>query len=528
MENSSSIFNKWVPEKLKVPLLTFAVFPHLMLLRIFNLNTTFTASFLDMDVDDLQFMFGTPYATLICGLFINGRFFEAFNIRSYLLLMTMLNIVVLFAISLTTNQELLVLLRLIQGPLIVFEGTIIIPILMSCLKTRHARLIANSILYAYMLTNDKLTTYIVKFAIDYYNHNTVLYAIMGFHMLLLPIFLFLFNNNRMFAKKPLYQLNLGGIALIAIAMVSGVFFLVYGKKHNWFESEMIMLSFVTSIVFCGLFILHQKTTRRPIFHFEIFRSERVILGMLMFFAYAVIRSSLSNVFQVMLSVWKWHWEYVLDIQYINVFSCLAGLLVAFILIIKNISYRAIFAVGFFILACSLLWFSFVFYPDTTLLEIGIPIALDGFAQGFLFTPIVFYMIGSVNPSIIGSTSQIGTAVRYLSGIVGYSIMQNSLLYLTNKNQLALTKNLDVSNPIFQTHWEELFSKFSATHLSNEATELAAKSIHGQLYNQALLLSNIEIFTALFVVTILIFISIVVYAPLKSIILKTYKKSNLHI
>ncbi|WP_156138235.1 hypothetical protein [Sphingobacterium sp. T2] len=46
MSTTSSLIKSWVPDKVAVALLALAMFPHLMLLSMFNLNSTFTASFL--------------------------------------------------------------------------------------------------------------------------------------------------------------------------------------------------------------------------------------------------------------------------------------------------------------------------------------------------------------------------------------------------------------------------------------------------------------------------------------------------
>ena len=188
MERENSVFKNWLPKKLLVPLLILALFPHFMLLTMFNMNSTFTASFLDVEVDDLQFLFSMAYATIVCGLFIHVRFFQFFNIRSYLLLMTILNIIVLFLMTLSTNPQIILILRFIQGPLTVLEGCILLPLLMSQIKSKNVLIIAYSILYGYMMTSDKFATSIIKFAIENYSHNMIIYTVIIFHILALIIY----------------------------------------------------------------------------------------------------------------------------------------------------------------------------------------------------------------------------------------------------------------------------------------------------------------------------------------------------
>ncbi|MGV0979888.1 hypothetical protein [Empedobacter falsenii] len=515
MSQQNSIFNKWVPQKLVVPIFILALFPHLMILTIFNMNSTFTASFLDLEVDDLQFLFSMAYATIVCGLFIHVRFFHFFNIRSYLLTMTMLNILVLFGMTLTKNTELILILRFIQGPLSLFEGCILLPIIMSNIKSEHSKLIAYSFLYGVMLTGDKFTTSIVKFAIENYNHNMMVYTIMSFHVVALIIYVFFFNHNRMFPKKPLYQLNLGGIFLMIISLISGAFFLIYGKKYYWFESSIIIIAFASTLVFSGLFLLHQKTAKRPLFHFEIFKSERVILGILMFFVFYTLRAGMSNIYQVMSAVWKWQWEYVLQIQYFNVAGSIIGVVFSFFMVKNRVDFRKIFFLGFVLLAMSMLWFSYLFYPDTKVEAIAPTLMLEGIAQGVIFTPLVLYITGSVHPSITGSAAQAGTAIRFWTTTIGFSLMQNAILYLTTKHQFLMTKNLDKTSPIFQQQWNNLFNKNIANHLPNEAESITAAALKAKLYNQALLVSNIEIFRTLFVVGIIAAIFVILYQPIKN-------------
>lgn len=513
MPANHSIFKAWVPKKWIIPVLVVAMFPHLMLLTMFSMNSTFTASFLDIDVDDLQFMFSMAYALIVCAMFLHGRLFSAMNVRTYLLVMTLLNIIVLLGMTCTTNRQAILTLRFIQGPLALFEGSIILPILMGQFKTPHAKFLGYSILYTYMLTSDKITTSIIKFAIEYYDHNTMVYVIILFHVAALFVYLLLFNHNRAFPKKPLYQLNLAGVLMMVISLISGAFFLIYGKRYDWFESELIIAALVSCLFFGILFVLHQLTSKRPLFHFGIFRSKRVVCGALLFVCFYLIRSGMSNIYQVMGTVWKWPWEYVLRVQYINVLGTILGVGSAYFLFTKQVSNRIVFAVGFFLLSVSMFGFSFLFYPDGSVETIGIPLFLEGFSQGFLFTPLVFFMVGAVNPSFSSHASQAGTAVRFWTTTGGFALMQNLLLYLTTKYEFLLTANLDVSSPVFQDNWNALFTNNISTKLVDQASRLSALSLNTSLSNQALLIANEEIFVALSCLGLAVVLLVILSKPL---------------
>lgn len=515
MGDTNSVFKKWIPNKIILPILVLSLLPHMMLLSMFSLNSTFTASFMDIETDDVQFLFSLAYATVVCGLFLNGRFFHFFNIRSFVLLMTILNIVVLGLMATTRNYQLILILRFIQGPLILFEGCILLPVIISLIKSENARVIAFSFLYGWMLTGDKFTTSIMKFAIDNYSHHMIYYTIIGFHIVTLFIYALIFSHGRLFPKKPLYQLNLLGVVLMMLCLISGAYALIYGKKLYWFESEQIVFAFIVCVLSAGLFLWRERYAKRPLFHFEIFKSKRVLIGIILFFFFYLVRSSLGNIYQVMRQVWNWPWEYVLKIQYYNVAGSFIGVFSAYFLLKYRVKFQHIFFIGFSILAGSMYFFVHLFYPDTRAELVGAALLIEGVGQGLLFCPLVFYMLGSVHPSISSSVSQGGTAIRFWTNTIGFSIMQNSVLYLTTKHQFLLTRNLDLSNTVFQKEWANLYGKFESAHIHNDAISLSVGAIKTRLYNQALLVSNIEIFWSLFLLAITLALIILILSLIKS-------------
>lgn len=517
MEKASGVINSWIPRKFVLPILVFAMFPHLMLLTLFSLNSTFTASVLDVDTDDLQFFFSLAYALFVCGLFINNRLYHAVNVRTYLLSMTLLNIVVLYGMAITNNSQYTLILRFIQGPLTVLEGCILVPIMMSQMKSRNTQFIAFSILYFFMITGDKLTINFVKFAIEGYSYKVMIFTIICAHIVALFIYLFLFNTERMYPKKPLYQLRISGIILIAISLIAGSYFFVYGKRLNWFESQQIVLAFSCMFIFGGLFILHQKTSKRPLFEFEILRSKRIWIGITLFFCFYLLRIAMNNIYQVMSVVWKWHWEYISSIQFIFVFGGLIGCITSYVLFTQKVSYKRIFILGFSLLSGTMFWFSYLFYPDTSLYAIGPPLFIQGIAQGILFTPLVFFMMGSIHPNLTGQVTLLGTSARFWTTTIGFSLLQNVLWYLTTKYETLLTHNLDQTSPIFQNEWIGIFGKYSTKLLNNDATHLSAAVIRAQLDEQALLVANMEIFRALFILSLVVVLILIFHSPVKKII-----------
>ena len=84
MNANLSIYNKWVPEWIKLPLLIIGLIPHLLLIGLFSGNTQFVASVLDSDANDLQFLLSISYATIVVTLLIYTRFLAYFSLKRFL------------------------------------------------------------------------------------------------------------------------------------------------------------------------------------------------------------------------------------------------------------------------------------------------------------------------------------------------------------------------------------------------------------------------------------------------------------
>ena len=99
-------------------------------------------------------------------------------------------------------------------------------------------------------------------------------------------------------------------------------------------------------------------------------------------------------------------------------------------------------------------------------------------------------------------------------------MQNVVLHLTTKHQFLMIKNLDLTSPIFQEEWSNVFNKNIVNHLHNDSVSLSVTTLKTKLYNQALLITNIEIFRTLFVISLLVVVLLIIYHPIKNKLFRT--------
>lgn len=522
MQEHKGIYNSFIPNKIKLPLLVLAMFPHLMLMSLFNANSTFSASYLEIEPEDIQFFLSLMYGTVIVTLLIFDRFFSFFRLKSYMILMNTGSILSLLLLSISKDYITIANIRILNGFFGVLEGACFLPLIIKELKTSHARLIGYLFLYAIMLTGGTFTASILKFTITSFGFKEMIYVVILFHVFVISLVLLLFNNNRIVAKYPLYQLDYVSCFFLLIAMHCGAYLVIFGRKLYWFNSSHIVICFTLFLVFSGLFILKNVFAKRPLFNFTVLKYKNVIIGILLFIIFYTIRGGLSLVYNIMSTVWKWPWEYVIKIQYFNVIGTIIGVIGSGYFLIRGIAYKEIIAIGFFILAIDCIWFTFLFYPDTTIKNLFGPLFTQGFAQGWLFTPIVMYMSGNLPAKLIGNATLMGTTTRFWFTNISFAIMQNCSYFLNWKHFINLSANLVESNPIVNESYQAMLAQDSQSAYPNFIQSLAHGKLFSMLSLQATLLSAKEIFTVLSLVAFATFILILTIKPSRFLFSKIKK------
>lgn len=511
-----TIYRKWVPGWLKIPLLAIAMFPHLMLMSLFHSNISFSASFMEIEQEDIQFLLSLMYGTIVVTLLIFNRFLSYFRLRSYIILMSIVSIMILALMTVTNDFRMMMVLRGLSGIFGLLEGVCFLPLIIGQLKTKHSRSIAYLILYGFMLTGGTLTASLAKPAIADYGWSSMIEIFLLFHILVLFITVIIFTNERLLRKYPLFKIDYTSCLLLLIALHSAAFALIYYEKLDGFESDQIMVATILFSIFSGLFILRQYHAKRPIFNFETVRYKNVFTGMLLFAIFYFIRSGINNVYTIMATVWKWPWEYIIDIQYYSVAGTILGIITSGVLMIKEVRSTYIFGIGFFLLSIDCYWFSTLFYPDTTEISIGLPLVLYGYAQGWLFTPLVMYMITGLPGKLTGNASLMGTTVRFWLTNIGFAAIQSITHFLNTEHSLNLRQNLDSSSAPVQSTFSTMMLQYPM-HDHQTSQSLSASAWNETIHQQALLLSNQEIFTGLFLFAMVTFILIFILKPVKIII-----------
>lgn len=197
----NTVYHQWVPQWLKLPLLTLALFPHLMLLSLLHSNSAFTSSFMDVDSDDIQYLMILMYGTFVVTLLVLQRFMAYFSVKYYVLLMSSVSVIILYVLSVTNDYHVILVIRFLEGIFGLLEGAIFLPLIVAELKTKHAKVFSYLLMYGIMLTGGTVTTSLLKSSIENYDFRHMVLMMIYFHVFVLIIGITIFNKNRFFPKN---------------------------------------------------------------------------------------------------------------------------------------------------------------------------------------------------------------------------------------------------------------------------------------------------------------------------------------
>ena len=515
MHNNTDIheplFRKWLPQWAITAALIACIIPSVMLLGLYNSNIAFAASFLDVEAEDLQFLFMITYGTLAATMLIENRFSHYFPIRNYMILFLGGNIIVLLITTLVHQYHLLTFLRFLQGVFMVVGPSAFLQLLFVRIKHRSAKLIGYSIYYAALLMSGTFTLHIVTWAIDRYGWQEMIYATVALYIAVLLIVMLIFNPHRHLAKYPLYQIDFAGFFFLMLTLLSGSFVMIYGRKLYWFQSPIIIFTSVVFLFTSGLFIARQITVKRPLYHFEVLKFSNFRTGILLFIAFYIFRAALNNVYTTMSNIWHWEFEYIVHVQYINVAGIALAIISSSYMLYRNVGIKYILAIGFTILAVQFIWFRFLFNIDCSVQQLAAPLFLQGFGTGWLFTPLVIFVVSSV-PSHLGSMASVSAlASRFWATGIGFALIQNIQYILQRKHYIWLQQYISPLNNLWLNHLAAGTQSLVNKGYSAQAAEVVLyKQTHNSLEAQSYLLGSMEIYTIMaigaFAVAILLLLS----------------------
>lgn len=493
--DDKSIFKSWVPNWAIIIILFVCLLHSMILLGVYTSNVTYAASFLDIEPEDLQFAMCVTYGTLLATILIEARFSNFFPTKNYLMAVYSLIGITIVSSAYVTNFAVFLLLRVAEGILMALPVITIRQLLIERFNSKNAIIIGFSFYYGSLLLSTPFIMNIAVWFLDHYDWKYMLYVSGMLQVLNVFLILVTFKGHRITKKIPLYQIDWISYILVLTAILCGAYFFVYAEKKYWFESSQLVMMLIIALISGGMFIFKELLVKRPTFDFEVFKYANLRIGFLLFFLFYISRATLSLCHAAMFSIWNWDPSRVAGVQYLNGLGNVIGLILAAIFLMKSMSTKYIFMIGFSLIALFHFWFTYLFVPDVALSDIIIPYVLQGIGVGLLFVPLILFTTSSVPPKLAVSSGIVGVSGRFWGSTIGFCIMQNAVVFLNKKHFLKLSQFVTDSS----TQTQEVMTKTSQSFMAkgyslDEANALALKKVFGSVAKQSTLLANMEIYT----------------------------------
>lgn len=493
--STNNVFKPWVPDWGIKAVLLFCMLHSMVLLGLYTANMTFSASFLDVEVEDMQYAMSITYGTFLATIMIESRIFKFFPTRNYFISIYFLAALTFIISAYTHDYFLFIFLRMAEGILMALPWIPLRMLLLTRFKSKNATIIVFSLTYGSLLIASPFIMNIVVWLLENYDWKYMAYGSAFFQFLCVALVLITFNGHRFHKKTPLYQVDWSSFILVHTAILCGAFVLVYGEKKYWFQSIQIIVATLGTIVASALFIVRQLLVKRPSFNLKVFRYANLRTGFVLFLLFYISRATLNICHSTMSKVWDWEPIRIAHIQYLNALGNIIGIFIAAILMSRTVATQFIFLLGFVLMAVYHLWFTFLFVPDASLAHIFMPYMLQGVAVGILFVPLVLFTVSSVPKHLAPFSGTVGVAGRFWGSTIGFCLMQNLQVYFEQNHRSKLQQFITADDPVSRDKITQYTQRFLSKGFSaDEANTLAMQQITKQISKQAMLLSNMEIFT----------------------------------
>jgi MFS transporter, DHA2 family, multidrug resistance protein len=300
-----------------------------------------------------------------------------------------------------------------------------------------------------------------------------------------------FLNETRNAAQP--ALDLFGFALLALGVGLLQLMLDRGQTQDWFNSTEIWVECVLGMFFLYLFVVHVLTARKkPFIELALFGDRNFVLGATFGFFLGVLLFSVLALLPPMLE------------QLMGYPVVLAGLVTAprgfgtlmsmqvVGYLLRRVDARLLILVGLVFCAIAMHGMAgFSLGMDSWL------VITSGFTQGLgtglIFVPLSALAFGTLDKRLRNEGAAMYTLIRNLGSAVGISMLQAMTTRNTATVHSRLVEGMRPTNPLF-AHYMPDFDFFSPK---------AVAALDARITVQAAMVSYIDAFWALFLVTLLL-------------------------
>ncbi len=287
------------------------------------------------------------------------------------------------------------------------------------------------------------------------------------------------------------SLDLFGFALLALGLGLLQLMLDRGQTQDWFNSTEIWVEAVMSAFFLYLFLVHILTARtKPFIELGLFADRNFVLGSIFGFFLGVLLFSVLALLPPMLEQLM---GYPVVLTGLVTAPRGIGTLISMVLVgqlIRRIEIRLLIMIGLILSGASMYIMSgFALGMDERL------VIVSGFVQGLgtglIFVPLSTIAFATLDTRLRNDGAAMFTLIRNIGSAIGISVLQAMTIRNSATVHSRLVEGIRPDNPILD--W----------HLPNFDFDMpsAVAQLNSEITRQAAMVSYVDAYWALFLVTI---------------------------
>lgn len=351
------------------------------------------------------------------------------------------------------------------------------------------------VLYFFILLISQASNILTAWFAYEYQFQDVYYVVIGMLFVAMLLVVCTMPDEKKTQTYKVEWRKVPDMLLMAVALCSMAYILVYGKTLDWFYSNSIYLASGLLMISCGTFLLlslrHGKEAYLPL---KVFSYRNVWMSMLLFILTMVFNSAnifistfsklttpINNLQSASLSGWA-------------IIGCLFGLLLSVLLIKRKVRFRTIFCTAFLLMALSNAYLYFQYQTTGLFDNMVLPTILNYTGLLMLYSVVAAFGMKSLPSYYLATFVFLMIWVRNaIAPIVGSSLYAN---WLNHKQQYYITRlaqTVDGENTLAATAFIQTKHMGQARGKgTTEAEQLATISLKGRITVQSTIVAMKDI------------------------------------
>lgn len=362
-------------------------------------------------------------------------------------------------------------------------------------KMERMRTFLMPVLYCFILLIAQSSNIVTAWFAYEYRWQDAYYGVIG--MLLVAILLVVSTMPGEKRRAP-YRIEwrkIPEMLLMAVALCSMAYVLVFGKTLDWFESPQICVAIAIMSVSTGIFLLVSiRNGDEAYLPLGVFRYRNIWMSMLLFLiamifnsanifvgSFSKISTSVSNFQSALLSAWA-------------IVGCIAGLIVSLLLVLKKVRFRTTFIIGLLFMALSDCLMYFQYQTEGLFSNMIWPTVLNFTGLLMLYSLVAAFGMKSLPARYLVTYVFLMIWMRNsIAPVIGASIYSNALNERQQYYITRLSQDVDVTNPIAAAAHARNTAVAKATGKSSfESEQFSTVALKGRVTLQATISAMKEI------------------------------------